>query len=258
MASTLRWGRIMLAVAIAGFGFQYLLYAIGSKGPVPGSPWYPTSPGIAWLAAIALLAVAAALFVDSTARLAALLLDAALSLRILIIHLPRLISRPRDPDAWTSLFELLALGGGAGVLAWLLPARTDAPPQWNRLVGWNAEIGRFCVAISLVVFAVQHFLYAVFVAGLIPAWIPGRVFFAYFVGVAFIAAALAMTTKIMARTANLLLGIMFGIWVVILHLPRVLHAPKSGSELTSLFICLAMSGIGFILAARFADHRIVR
>jgi hypothetical protein len=110
--------------------------------------------------------------------------------------------------------------------------------------------------LSLVVFAVQHFMYAGFVAMLIPAWIPGRLFWAYFTGAAFVAAALAMTTKVMARLASLLLGVMFLLWVLILHVPRVAHAMHDGNEVTSLFVALAMSGIGFILTERFSGQRV--
>jgi len=53
----------------------------------------------------------------------------------------------------------------------------------------SQTVGRIFVAVSLVVFGVQHFLYGGFVAGLVPAFMPGRLFWAYFVGVAFLAAA---------------------------------------------------------------------
>lgn len=252
MGSSLKVGRVFLAVALVGWGVQYVLYAVGSKGPVAGPPWYPASTGVAWIAAIALVAAAVGLMVPGVARLSALLLDAGLSLRILVIHLPALIAKPRDPGVWTTLFEVLAIAGGAGVVAELLPSGRSGAPRLERIVALNARVGVWCVAVSLVVFAVQHFLYAGFVAMLIPVWIPGRVFFAYLVGVAFVAAAVAMTLRVQARLACLLMGVMFLIWVVILHAPRMAHAPASGNELTSLFVALAFSAVGFILTARFA------
>jgi uncharacterized membrane protein len=256
MGSVLNFGRTLFAIAIAAFGLQYILFAIGEKGPTPGPPWYPASVGVAWLAAIVLVAVAVGLFVGGAARRVAVLLDAGLSLRILFFHLPLLIAHPRDPGPWTTLFEVLAIAGGAAVLAELSPEGRNSPSWWNRIVNLNARVGVFCIALSLVVFAVQHFMYAQFVATLIPAWIPARLFWAYFTGAAFIAAALAMTTKVMARLASFLLGVMFLLWVLILHGPRVAYAIQNGNEVTSLFVALAMSGIGFILAERFARRRV--
>src|SRR5713226_7889837 len=57
------------------------------------------------------------------------------------------------------------------------------------------------VCIPLVVFGVQHFLYARFVAALVPSWIPGHLFWAYAVGIAFIATTLSIIVNIKARLA---------------------------------------------------------
>ena len=51
----------------------------------------------------------------------------------------------------------------------------------------------------MIVFGAQHFMYASFIAFLIPAWIPGHLFWAYFTGTAFIAAGLSIAAKISAR-----------------------------------------------------------
>jgi uncharacterized membrane protein len=108
--------------------------------------------------------------------------------------------------------------------------------------------GRIFIAISLAVFAIQHFLYANFVATLVPAWIPGRLFWAYFVGVAFIAAAIGAVVPKMTRPAGILLGILFFLFVVTLHIPRIAVHPGDGNEWTSGFVALAMCGGAWILA----------
>ena len=90
-----------------------------------------------------------------------------------------------------------------------------------------------------------------------PAWIPARLFWAYFVGAAFIAAGASIVTKVKARLAASLLGIMFAIWVLILHLPRVVANLHTKQEWTSLVIALGMSGGSWLVAqslAKGADH----
>jgi uncharacterized membrane protein len=200
-----------------------------------------------------LIAVAVCIATEKLARLATALLGAALFLYVLLLQFPRLIAQPHNPDPWTSGFELMALMGGAFVLARIeTPDGLRLEPA-NNILSHLAFIGRVVFAIALVVFAVQHFQYAKFVATIVPAWIPARLFWAYFVGMAFIAAALAIVTRKMARTASVLLGTMFFIWVVILHLPRVAAKPRDGNEVTSLLVALAMSGVSFILAESFAS-----
>jgi uncharacterized membrane protein len=108
--------------------------------------------------------------------------------------------------------------------------------------------GRIFIAISLIVFGIQHFLYANFVATLVPAWMPGRLFWAYFVGVAFVAAAIGAVVPKMTRPAGILLGILFFLFVVTLHIPRIAAHSRDGNEWTSGFVALAMCGGAWILA----------
>jgi uncharacterized membrane protein len=144
----------------------------------------------------------------------------------------------------------MALGAAALVLAGELELSNSM--SWESLV----LVGRFLFAAGLVVVGVQHFLYAKFIATLIPSWIPGHLFWAYFVGVAFIAAALSLATNIQGRLAAALLGLMFLLWVIVLHVPRVVASPHQGNEWTSAMIALAMCGGSFVLAGalRQADR----
>jgi hypothetical protein len=95
-------------------------------------------------------------------------------------------------------------------------------------------------------------MYGPFVATLVPAWIPGHLFWAYFVGVAFIAAALAIVTGKLAPLAATLLGTMFLLWVLTLHAPRVAAALHNANEWTSAFVALAISGGSFVMAGALA------
>ena len=115
-------------------------------------------------------------------------------------------------------------------------------------VDLSYAIGRLLFGVSLVVFGVLHLIYGAFIATLIPGCMPGRLFWAYFVGVAFMATALSLfTRKHVSLTINML-GLMFLLWVVGLHAPRVVASPQIEPEWTSMFIALAMSGISFFIA----------
>lgn len=112
----------------------------------------------------------------------------------------------------------------------------------------SQTLGRILVAVSLVVFGVQHFIYGGFVATLVPAFMPGRLFWAYFVGVAFVAAAIGILTRMLARPAATMLGVMFFLFVLLLHIPRIIGNASNGNEWTSGFVALAMCGGAWILA----------
>src|ERR1700730_3225645 len=113
----------------------------------------------------------------------------------------------------------------------------------------SQTVGRIFVAVSLVVFGVQHLLYGGFIAGLVPAFMPGRLFWAYFVGIAFFAAAAGILYEEMARPAATMLGVMFFLFVVLLHIPRIVGSSHDGNEWTSGFVALAACGGAWILAS---------
>jgi hypothetical protein len=184
-------------------------------------------------------------------RWVAMVLGGVLLLYGVLRYVPALVARVHDPGPWTVLFEILAMVGGAWVLAASFPAEGRGSSAWDSMVWRLADVGRCLIAISLVVFAVQHFMYARFVATLIPAWIPARLFWAYFTGIAFVAAAVSIATKRMLGMAAMLLGTMFLLWVVLLHAPRVAGAVRNGNEVTSLFVAVAMCGLSFVLAGTY-------
>lgn len=242
-----RFGRILFAIAMMFFGLQYVIFAAALTGPVPGPPWTHGSIITAWLSAVGFLVAGVSLATGGLARTTSLVLGIVFVLFGLIQYGPALGAKPHDPGPWTLLFELLALGGGAFVIT----ANSPHVVGEMRMLG---GLGCWLISLSLVVFAVQHFIYGSFVAALIPAWIPARLFWAYFVGVAFVAAALSLVTGKMVSLTGSLLGIMFLIWVLILHLPRVAGSPRNGNEVTSLFIAVAMSGVGFALSSGRGDR----
>jgi uncharacterized membrane protein len=249
MIRSIQPGRILFAVAIAAFALLHLLPAVAPGFPAAGPPWPATSPFWTIDRGVLLLVLALGLFSRKWAPRAAVGLALVFFLTACLDSLPKLIAAPHKPNPWTISFELLALCGGALVLAGAL-SEVAGSSAMSRL----QLPGRLLFAVSLAVFGVQHFLYADFIANLVSAWIPGHLFWAYFVGVAFFASALSLATGIQARLAATLLGLMFVLWVVLLHLPRCFGAPHTGNEWTSAIVALAMGGCAWILAGALAPY----
>ena len=85
--------------------------------------------------------------------------------------------------------------------------------------------GRLLFAVPLAVFGTEHFVDAKDIAGIVPDWLPVHMFFVYLVGAGLIAAALSIVVKIQSRLAATLLGIMFLIFVALIHIPGILANP---------------------------------
>lgn len=86
-------------------------------------------------------------------------------------------------------------------------------------------LGPVFVAASLAAFAGEHFTAARSLATLVPKWLPARLFIAYFVGVAHLAAALSFVARRCIRWAALFLAIMFGLFVLLMDLPGAITHP---------------------------------
>ena len=127
-------------------------------------------------------------------------------------------------------------------------AETGDLPDWLEKA---LPLGRYFFAVLLIVFGVDHFVYTKFVASLVPTWIGGQIFWAYFAGVALIAGGIGMMVKRVARLASLMVGVMIVLWLLMLHIPRAIADPYTnvGNEWASVFEALAFSGMAFMLAA---------
>jgi uncharacterized membrane protein len=87
-------------------------------------------------------------------------------------------------------------------------------------------LGPVFIAASLAAFAGEHFTAARSLSQLVPKWMPARVFIAYFVGVAHLAAALSFVARRCMRWSAIFLAIMFALFVLLLHLPGAISHPS--------------------------------
>ncbi len=210
---------------------------------IPALPFLPALPWLAYAFGALWLACAVSLLAPRTVRAAAMACGGLLFACAVVLEAPKYAAALGVIGLRTVVFEPLALA----CLAWLLPGRHAIP-------GWLERAGRYLLALSLVVFGYDHFPALAFTAALIPAWIPWHVFWTAFFGVAFIAAGLSIGLDRLLRAAAFSTGAMFGIWVLTLHLPRVLGlygipgAPFNPDEWSSLSVAVGLWGGCWALA----------
>jgi len=79
---------------------------------------------------------------------------------------------------------------------------------------------------------------------------PWRLFIAYFVGFALLAASLSIATKIQVRWSGLLFGSMMVLFVAMIHFPRALASPRDRFAWTIVIREMSFAGGGWILAGK--------
>jgi uncharacterized membrane protein len=109
-------------------------------------------------------------------------------------------------------------------------------------------LGNLCFSAPLAVFGALHLSDVRAVLPGVPSYMPWRLFIAYFVGVALLAASLSIATKIQVRWSGLLFGIMMFLFVGMLMVPGALANPKDRFAWTLVFRESAFGGGGWILA----------
>lgn len=121
-------------------------------------------------------------------------------------------------------------------------------------------LSNLCFAIPLAVFGAEHLTMAQFIMNLVPRYMPWRLFWAYFVGCALIAASLSIATKIAVRWSGLLFGLMMFLFVAMIHFPgalataNLLHifrsqaSPQERIPWMIVFREMSFGGAGWVLA----------
>jgi uncharacterized membrane protein len=121
-------------------------------------------------------------------------------------------------NLWMSFAGLLYLV--VGIL--LLRKEISAARGGDKLI----TLGCVFYAVPLAIFAPEHFRGPEFVQNMVPSWMPGHRFWAYFVGCALLAAATSLTVRRFLRLSSTLLGTMFTLFVCMLYIPFVVAHPK--------------------------------
>ena len=111
------------------------------------------------------------------------------------------------------------------------------------------KFGRLFYALPMGVFATQHFTNTKLVASIVPSWMPWHTFWVYLVGIAIIAPVLSILLGILARLAATLLGCMFLLFVVLMHIHNIVVTHGALLFWVIGLRDLAFSGGAFALAA---------
>lgn len=252
--AVLSLGRPVFSLAIIGLGIETLvcaqraifLYPLPSNPrfkAVPVLPFLPPIPWLAYLFGAILVICGAGLLFKRTLRTSAMVVGSLMFLGAVVLGAPRNAAMPGSMGLRTLVFEPLAIAA----LAWLLPGESAMP-------NWLVRVSRYLLAVSFIVFGVDHFLALAPIGTLIPAWIPWHVFWIGFFGAGFIAAGLSIAFNFLQRWGAACIGLMFAIWVFTLHLPTVLGLyvlpgkRTSAGLWSSLLIAVALWGGSWALA----------
>lgn len=208
---------VMAAIGVLGLiKAEYAAIWDGIPKALPGREFLP------YLSSLIILGCGLGLLWPRSATAAARVLLAYLLVWMLIFKGRYILLAPLQEGAYQSTGENAVVVAGAWVLyAWL------AGPWDRRRLGFatgdkGVRIARVLYGLAMLAFGLSHFFYLQLTAPLIPAWIPGHVFWAYFTGTAYLAAGVAILTGVWARLAALLSTLQMAGFLLLVWLPIML------------------------------------
>ena len=170
----LRSGKLFFAVAILAIGIIHIATRNFPTGLMPVSAIVAGRSALVYISGIALVVAGLLIMVKKYSYYGALLTGTIWLVLLLLLDLPLLIRHLHDPGPWTTTFETAGIFSGA----LLLMGKTIS----SKLT----LIGRYLFLLALIVFGVQHYLYLNYITTLIPGWMPGHLFWAWLVMIAFL------------------------------------------------------------------------
>jgi len=244
----LRIGRLLFALSIIASGI-YQLVTGRYVNLVPVNPahlppaWQPCVLGVL------LVLTGIGLLIRKTVPAAAVTFAVLLLVLFFGFSLRVALRQASMGYVWVDPLMILAILGGVGLAA----ARHDGS-SLDRVFETLSRFAPWALGAFLAYCGALHFPYAKYVAGLIPPWIPGHMFWTYFAAIALIAGGIGVVVPQTARLAATLSGIMLFSWVFLVHIPLAIST-HTVSEVSRGFQAMQDSAVAFMLAGTVRRSR---
>lgn len=247
-----RSGYWLFSITMIGLGIVGLLYPdfVPVWSPVPAG--IPGRGLIVYLGPLISLASGIGLLVPRVAAIAARLLLTTLLLWLLIFRLPNFLLTSPFEACW-SVFPLVVMLAATWVLyVWFAP---DWDRQHLSFVSGNngLRIAHVLYGFSLIFFGSAHFIDMKDTLSLIPNWLPGHTFWAYFTGGAFIAAGVAVLAGRCARLAASLSALQIGLFLLLVWVPIVAAGSKVPFQWSETILNAALLAAAWMVADSYQD-----
>ena len=213
----------------------------------PVSTTVPARELLLYLGAFISLTCGVCLLVSRVAIIAARLLLATLLLWLILLRLPNFLHEPVFAACW-SVFPLAVMLAAAWVRYVRLASDWDSI-HLSFMSGNNGlRIARVLYGLSLIFFGSAHFIDLTDTLSLIPNWLPGHLFWAYFTGCCFVAAGVAVLIGFPARLAAALSALQISLFLFLVWIPIVAAGSKNSFQWSETILNVALAAGDWVVA----------
>jgi uncharacterized membrane protein YphA (DoxX/SURF4 family) len=245
-------GHVLFAIAAASTAIVSIKY--GDFAPMWRSipDWIPGRE--IWLlgsAAVLLLASAGLCF--SRTALASLFAIGAYLAMWAVTGVSPILTKPLSIGSWYGFCEASTMLAGAWILGSTLrweSAGLQIPIAGKRAV----RAAQVLFGLTCIFYGWSHFAYADYTAGMVPAWLPNGLGFAYLTGFGHIAAGIGIAMGILPRLAATLEALMMSLFGLLVWVPSFLAQPTPKwagtpqNQFSELLVNLLLAAAAWIVA----------
>ncbi|GLQ98040.1 hypothetical protein [Dyella mobilis] len=250
----------MQAMSMGRMVFALTMLALGIMSLCSGDfafVWQPVPAGIPGRALLAyasgaiMCAGGLGLLMRRTSLTASWVLTLYTLVWLLVLHVPHVVAAPLQEINWGAAGEI----GTLVAASWILYASAVTPgdrPRFAWLSGPKAiRRAQILFAVSVPWVGLEHLIYGQATAAYVPAWLPGRLGWAYFTGAAHVAAGLAILVSVLPRLAAVLETWMMGLFTVLVWIPVVMAGPAQRFSWTALAMSTVITASAWIVAESY-------
>jgi uncharacterized membrane protein len=220
--------------------------------PVPGG--VPAREALVYVCASISLVCGIGLLWRRAAAPAARLLFACLLFWFLVFRVPSMVRSPTLDSFWSGA-ETAVMMAGAWVLYTWLAADWDRERLGFFTGDKGLRIARALYGLGLIVFGLAHFIYLQNTVVLVPGWLPWHGFWAYFTGIALIAAGVGVLAGVCARLAAALSALEIGLFLVVVWIPIMARGSRSAFHWSETVVSLALMAGAWVVADSYRGVR---
>jgi uncharacterized membrane protein len=256
----------MQTVRLSHAAFAVTLVCYGIYGLIQGEftpPWQdapkstPMREGLVYLGNIVSI-VAGGLLWSRTQTIAARVLFVATLLWLLLIKLRYIILAPTTEGSYQTCGETAVVVAAA----WALYVEYATAWDRRRLAFVAGPTGLraswILYGLALIAFGLSHFFYMELTAPLIPDWLPWHEGWAYFTGVAYALAGIAIVVGVLARWAAILVAIQIALITFIVWPPLALSHKMTAFQWGEFITSWLLTAAAWIVADSYRgrnDHK---
>jgi len=240
-------GRAFFAVTLIGIGILGLIRGDFTAvwDPVPKD--LPARGLLIYLCAFISIACGSGLLWRRTASIAARVLLVYSLLWLLLLRVPGLVFAFAI-DSWWSACKTAVMTAAAWAIYVSFVADSDKQRLGFATGDKGLRIARILYGVALIPFGIAHFLYLEQTAVLVPGWLPSPVFWAYFTGIAYIVAGVAIVIGVVAWLATLLSALETGLITLLVWVPIAVAGHPNPFQWGEIVVSIALTAAAWVMA----------